>query len=588
MPVSRTRKKPKKENRSLYSRSQVHTDGMWKLYRAAFRAQNSKSISIALARLPEEFRRYGQTYSGAAAATLLIQGHRALEKLFYELSQECDPYEWLWYLRRTPLDLVAGTLESTAPYDLTFAETAASLSAKEPTPWVENKGLFSYPLSDERLTRVAHLVQTAQIMCKIQRQFRRVGKGQFIRITTESVLPELIQNPVIGQAIELFDQRMGVDDDFDARSGAVILSGGQPESKAPRFLVAYRKPKGWTKTPAILDGAGGRPLLPARLACAAISLGDTSSMFSLLTNLAQDERSWMTDEAIACFAALIGLAQYVLTDPNYMMTAEATGYIVLPRAGFMDALSDGLQQLLYFWPECGETYSLANVGILFTALEESQVTLFPWSAGRAMHQIDEDKILIDLISTCRRLPSLVTIPSSLGGSAVNHRAFHFEDSVQEVIDATCWKPDGPLRLYKAKTLRVAGNSITDIDAIGSHDGTLLLVSAKSIPYTAEYDAGVHNSIRNAETTVVSAIEKWKSVVTLIETTPRGDNYDFSNFERVLGVVVTPRIVYTVESRATASIGKKAGNTLYAASSLGELKRYLQSVSNNSDIETEAR
>ncbi|MDR6507276.1 hypothetical protein [Arthrobacter oryzae] len=549
---------------------------MWKKYRDAFEAQSTKSINAASSRLPAEFRGYGRKYSGPAAAALLINGHQELENLFYELSQECDPYEWLWYLRRTPVDLVAGGLETTAPYDLTFAETAASLSKKEPTTWIESNGLFSYPLSRERLTRVAQLVQTAQLMCKIQRQFRRVGKGQSIQISTESALPIVIPDPILGNAIDLFDQRMGLDDDFDARSGAVILSGGEFESIAPRFLLSYRKPQGWSRTPAALDATGRRPLLPARLTTATISLGDTGSMFRLLTNLSQDERSWMTDEAIACFAALIGLTKFVFAGPNFVMATEATGYTVLPRADFMEVLSDGLEQLVSFWPDCGETYSVEDTELLFKALETSNLTLFPWSTGRAIHRIDKDKILVDLIATCRRLPSLVTIPSSLGGNTVNRRGFHFEDSIQDVIDATAWKPDNSLRPFKSKTLRLAGASITDIDAIGSLDGILLLVSAKSIPYTAEYDAGMHNSIRNAASTVISAVTKWNSVVAQIENTPCGDNYDFSQFERILGVVVTPRIIYVVESLATKTIGERGGNVLYAASSLGELKRFLQS------------
>jgi hypothetical protein len=76
------------------------------------------------------------------------------------------------------------------------------------------------------------------------------------------------------------------------------------------------------------------------------------------------------------------------------------------------------------------------------------------------------------------------------------RAAHFEGEIQKVIDRSQWNPDNALRQVRGRALRLNGQTITDIDAVGSQNGTMLLVSAKSRVHTARYDAGDHKQVRN--------------------------------------------------------------------------------------------
>jgi hypothetical protein len=76
-----------------------------------------------------------------------------------------------------------------------------------------------------------------------------------------------------------------------------------------------------------------------------------------------------------------------------------------------------------------------------------------------------------------------------GGELVNARGAHFESAVQDILDASRWKPSEPIRALRGRTLTVGGVPLTDIDAVGQLGDELLLVSCKSRVYSEECDAG---------------------------------------------------------------------------------------------------
>ncbi|WP_447650422.1 hypothetical protein [Pseudomonas abietaniphila] len=124
---------------------------------------------------------------------------------------------------------------------------------------------------------------------------------------------------------------------------------------------------------------------------------------------------------------------------------------------------------------------------------------------------------------------------------------------------------------RQRTLRVRGQSLTDIDAIGSYEDALLIVSCKSIPYTREYDQGTHKAIRNAAATVDQGVNFWSDIVNQLTASPTGDNFDFSSYKRIIGVLCTPFAVYTRDAKA---LSMTAGDLRWA-SSLDELVSFLE-------------
>ena len=178
---------------------------------------------------------------------------------------------------------------------------------------------------------------------------------------------------------------------------------------------------------------------------------------------------------------------------------------------------------------------------------------------------------IDFVAATQRLDATLHL-QRLQGEIANARAEHFEDEVQSVIDATGWRPGGPLRAIRRRTLRIQGKTITDIDAIGcgSH-GRLLLVSCKSMLYTPEYDTGEHGAVRNVADRLEEAVAALERTIAVLDRDPIGDNYDFTGFTDIIGVVCTPHVVFT----AWQVVSRHAAIDLRITPSVQELAHWLE-------------
>jgi len=192
------------------------------------------------------------------------------------------------------------------------------------------------------------------------------------------------------------------------------------------------------------------------------------------------------------------------------------------------------------------------------------------SRERCPIRITKDYVCIDMWAASNGFLTWFQFPK-VQGQVANDRAAKFEDVVQDLIDRTRWA-EPTTRTLRQRTLVIDGQPLTDIDAIGSRDGVLLVVSCKSIPYTREYDRGAHSEVRNAASTVDKAVAYWAGVVEKLDARRVGRNYDFSTFKQIVGVVCTPFEVYTGNA-------KSLSNTLEGlrwACSLDELANFLDS------------
>jgi hypothetical protein len=137
----------------------------------------------------------------------------------------------------------------------------------------------------------------------------------------------------------------------------------------------------------------------------------------------------------------------------------------------------------------------------------------------------------------------------LSGEAGNQRGAQFEKNVQSAINATRWSPPAEIATLRGRTLREQGEAITDVDAIGALDAVLVLVSCKSIIYDPAYDAGEFASVQNAARVVSAAVFDWNAKVQRIREKRIGDNFDFSAYREIVGVVCTPFAPYTDDEAA---------------------------------------
>jgi len=210
----------------------------------------------------------------------------------------------------------------------------------------------------------------------------------------------------------------------------------------------------------------------------------------------------------------------------------------------------------------------SNADDFLSVLEGTSGSAWPLIAGSSIRR--EGKILcIDLYTATIQLNDLLEFPR-ISGNPANVRADHFELTVQGVIDSSQWCPSNELRKLRGLKIRHGGRVITDLDGIGAHGDTLLIVSCKSLIYSAEYDIGGYAAVRNAATTIENAVVHWNGIETFFEANLKGDNYDFSGYRQLIAVVCTPDPVFVPFGPATQPVAPG----LLAASSLFELSTWL--------------
>jgi hypothetical protein len=127
--------------------------------------------------------------------------------------------------------------------------------------------------------------------------------------------------------------------------------------------------------------------------------------------------------------------------------------------------------------------------------------------------------------------------------------------VQRAIDETAWRPSPAVATLRGRHLRHDGKTITDLDAVGDRDGTLLLVSCKSAPFSDEFDRGEYETVRNLKTAALKAVDDWATKVGDLRRHPMGGNYDLTGYRRILGVVVYPFLPWTPLGPATAEVAR---------------------------------
>ena len=99
---------------------------------------------------------------------------------------------------------------------------------------------------------------------------------------------------------------------------------------------------------------------------------------------------------------------------------------------------------------------------------------------------------------------------------------------------------------------------------------MLIVSCKSVIYDRNYDQGDFGVTRNTQATVDQAVIELEAIVADLRRQTRGENFDFSQFDEIVGVVCTPFATYSSDDRTLAF----ARPNLPVSSSMLELRDWL--------------
>ncbi|AEK45766.1 hypothetical protein RAM_36465 [Amycolatopsis mediterranei S699] len=505
----------------------------------------------------------------AAATEYLRNVCSRLEAEARVRAQIYSPAGWLWYFRRISREYFAGHLSTTAPADHGLAETLTGLSDK--TDDMQRgfvDGAVVYPTDEIALRPVARMASLAVAMSQCHAWIRRAGKGTRFTVHVDR-LPEPVGDPLLEDSIEQYDERVAEDPGGTWLQGLRSLDRSVPSMGL--LLTVASLPGLWPVVPSWL----GQPTdsIPAQVRGQFVfwptSLDD---LRRALDRVADDTRQWWPDALPSLVLLLQGLMYVLVRDGFHMgVGVPKVGYTTLPREGLIRALdwklelSRGDLEAMFRGsvPRTGEE-ALARIS-------EIGPVCWPFQPGPVL-RAGGQQVVVDLHAATQRLVHMVTMPRDLGGDVVNVISDEFELFVQDALDRSSWRPTERMATLRGRDLKLTSKKLTDVDAIGQHGRALLLVSCKNMPHTERYAAGEYSVVRNVEQRLNEAVRQWDQVIATVRRHPVGDNYDFSAFDEILGVVVTPHVMFSRAPETTAIVKGE----LRKAVGLGELLRFVKS------------
>ncbi len=194
----------------------------------------------------------------------------------------------------------------------------------------------------------------------------------------------------------------------------------------------------------------------------------------------------------------------------------------------------------------------------------------PLFGGPVAFVVSDELFGVNLYGATRRFQDLLQFPG-IQGEPANARAKAFEESVQSAIDVTAWKPPASIKRLVGHHFRIDGKAFGEVDAFAAKNRVLLLVSCKSLVYTAAYDRGEFAVIRNARTTLEKGDKKFAELANHFTRFPNGGpEYDFTAYSTITYVVITPHVMFVTEPL----LSKMSLSGLRSYSSFEELRKWL--------------
>jgi hypothetical protein len=476
---------------------------------------------------------------GEEAWRELARLHGALEYRTREIAQELSSAEWLWYLRRVPwLFEGRNSLASTAPYIKAVAEAASVFSTK-PAPPSGSEGQLLYDMGPQAARSVLRLFVAACFHYDLQSALRWVGKGAPVQCSKDrSPHAARRPEPSLAQSVRLWDKRMQRGVDLLSRAGLTRAGEDELTRESAGSMVVLWGPRD-------LDHWG-------------VDFVDLSRVPLLSDASVPEVLRWPSD--LLDLIVLLGATASSDTLHDMMRAGLSpmarTGYRVVKRAAVLSEFDKALAILdhVRLNGTLPLTVALSEAETVLARLLSAESRLWPPTWGPPIRVAADDFVIVDLHAASQRFHRTLQRPQ-VTGAVVNAWSGHLERSVQRAIDETAWRPSPAVATLRGRHLRNDGKTITDLDAVGERDGTLLLISCKSTPFSGEFDRGEYKAVRNLKTAALKAVDDWATKVGDLRRHPMGGNYDLTGYRRIIGVVVYPFLPWTPLGPATAEVAR---------------------------------
>jgi hypothetical protein len=476
--------------------------------------------------------------NGAEAGDYLRKCATEVERLLRSHASAYSGHKWLWFLRRLPDSLFTFAKFSNPAYDRAVTETAVGMFAAASLQLPD-----SYRVEETTVRRAMRFCGMAAHLSDIQGALQWAGTTVRFRFTDRPIPDPLPLNRE-DDAIELYVNRLDSELPMFTRLG-VITSLDAPKKGAPIIAPLFRNMK-----PEVVN------LRRARFPFDAEVLSTYRPLFVSV----EDIVTFLSDKTLRSESFPRSIAANLLLHRVMLMLAFAEvaypaqmlllGYCHTPLSHFNTIANRLCADWAEFLSELPTAIARPSGAVdLLAELQAVTPSLHPLQPGPIV-SVAGDRLLIDLAAACTRLYADLEFPAT-SGPVANYRSHYFEIMLQDVIDRTPVAPSAAIRELRGKTLRVNGAALTDVDAVAETASHILLVSCKSIPYSARYDAGDYAVVRNVQSLVVAEIAKHAALVQRINNSSQGDNYEFQ--KPVIGVVCTPHVVLIPVGDCTTEI-----------------------------------
>lgn len=507
----------------------------------------------------------GTRLSPPEAAPFLVTLRARLEDYARRQALAYGPYRWLWYLRRVPDSLTEGRVRTTLPYTLALAEVLTDRADdSEEKPLLQDHWI-SFKVDEHVARHILTLVCRTRRIFGVHRLIRTTGKGCPLLFDAQGY-PSAECTDALERSMVLFDDRVASSEQLLSRAGTSLPLSPSWTDTDRALLACFRMDPQYAELPAVRDGREQLVRVRAQFQPVLVS---SDSLKAFNTRFGQQQ--WWQPEAVA-LTLLLALCTHLLFEVgNAAISLAQLGYLAGSADVVRSVWNDHWAKAVTLTESTlGVAVAIRSPDDLLEQLRGMRGRAWPLVAASPVRGAN-NVMALDLNAATSRLATAFEFPPETGPVA-NVRAAHFEDEVQHVINASPWNPQDALKALRGRTLRRHGLAVTDVDAVGEKGGTLLLVSAKSKLYTSLYDTGDYVQVRNSATAVQDAVAHWRVFINSLVADPRGDNYDFSSAERVIGLVCTPHVVWVQVGDATEEVAPG----LRAASSLEELEQWLAS------------
>jgi hypothetical protein len=478
--------------------------------------------------------------SGVEVAGLLAELISLVEQALIRWASVYSPVQWLWTLRRLDPAVFKGNLSTTLGYDLALAEAISGRSTTRGGARIASHQL-AFALADPDAKRIWRFCAGVRYLSHLHQTYRWANKGAPVQFAKRAP-PQAQPSDELRQAACAYDLRMEAGSAYLARSGNISAAVPGGDTAITAFIQAE---------PFIMrvpDLPGPPPQNGEALTRYVPYTVDFASHIRVILR-EQTPRVLAVAREVAALGCLLSALYEFLWNHRQISGALQRGYLRWKRERLERVFEDAYSRLPSIFKELFAWAGIASVAEWISVIKGMCGTTWPLVAGPVL-RIDNDEVLLDLYSASMRLDTLIS-NLALDGEAANARSKLFELRVQRLMDESPLQAPAKVRNMRGVTLRLAGTHLTDIDAIGCTDDRLLLVSCKSTIYSPQYDVGDFRVIRNRESHLLDAIRDWDEKVTFLRRNPVGDNYDFSNFDLIQGVVCTPLPVFVMHMPGTS-------------------------------------